>query len=166
MDVEGIKTPGHEPHHPAAGVVAHLEPLKKLAKKSLPLIQHIVALKQAYMEDPQLGSKEAKTEMAAIMSLLFRDEEAAVYFFGQVLFEPNIGSFISLFDDLGSQKLGPYLGITNLDQIPGQKGGAEGLPTPTPNSAGGNKAPAPPGPVPAPGAPGAPAAPPPHLPQL
>jgi hypothetical protein len=153
LEGEGIDT-GEKKEPTVPGIARHLEPLKRMAKKSLPLIQHLVALKQAYIEDPQLGSKEAKTEMAAIMSLLFREDEASVYFFGQVLFDPNIGSFIAFFDDLGSEKLGPYLGINNLDQIPGH-----GAP-PTP----GGKAPAAPGPVPAPNAPPAPGAP--NLPQL
>lgn len=99
------------------------DPLKNLAKNNLPLVQHIVNLRKAYLEDPHLGSKEATTSMAAIMHHLWRKDEKAAYYFGRVTFEPNIDSFIALFDDIGNQPLGPYLGIKSLNDIPKGSGG-------------------------------------------
>lgn len=143
------------------------EPIKKLAKESRPLVQHIVNLKKAYLEDPHLGSKEAETSMAAIMHHLWRKDEKAAYYFGRIVFEPNIDNFIALFDDIGNTPLGPYLGIHDVKDIPGtEDGGAQnvlGAPGDDPNKPGAPLPPAPGGP-PSPKAPAGPEAP--KLPRL
>lgn len=125
------------------------QPLKDLAQHNLPLVQHIVNLRKAYLEDPHLGSKEAETSMAAIMHHLWRKDERAAYYFGRITFEPNIDSFIALFDDIGSQPLGPYLGIKSSEEIPkgnGKEdapGGADELSTALNSPADANPAPGP-----------------------
>lgn len=164
---------GVDPHGNSPDPQGLFDPLKRLAAHNLPLVQHIVNLRKAYLEDPHLGSKEATTSMAAIMHHLWRKDEKAAYYFGRVTFEPNIDSFIALFDDIGNQPLGPYLGIKSVNDIPQGKGGDGGsgdnldtqLNTPADgNPQGPQGAPAMGGGPPSPRRPGAPAAP--KLPQL
>ena len=133
------------------GIQMHLDPLKELAKKDLAVIQHLVNLKRAYLEDPHLGGDDAQVSMVAILQHLFRKDERAAYFFGRVLFEPDVNAFIALFDDIGAQKLGPYLGINNLDDIPAGKGD-QGFATEFAKTGGDVPATPPPG-EPAPGTP-------------
>lgn len=96
-----------------------VEDLKSMIAAERAMLKHFVSLSDAYKRDPQLSSTEAKTSMEVLLSGLYSRNPEQAAMFGQVEFEPNQMAWIQLFDQIGSQTLGEFLGINSMADIPG-----------------------------------------------
>jgi hypothetical protein len=99
--------------------------LKELARKDLPTLKHLLALKKHYQEDGQLSGKDVGLSLQSILTRLFRYDEGAALMFGRIDWQPDLVSWQGFFDELGDMKLGEFLGISSMDEVP--KGSAQEL---------------------------------------
>jgi hypothetical protein len=92
--------------------------LKSLAKRDLPTLRHLAALKKVHDSQANLTGKDASLAIQAILNRLDQVDPAAAAQLGQKNWEPNALSWIELFDTIGDQKLGEYIGIKDHASIP------------------------------------------------
>ncbi len=97
-----------------------VEGIKGAVRDNRALLKHFILLSDEYRKNPQLSSKEAKASMQSLMRGLYDSgsgDIAASY--GAVEFEPDVLSWVSLFDVIGEQTLAQFLGIDSVAEIPG-----------------------------------------------
>ena len=93
--------------------------LRDLARTNRPVLKHLIALHKMYRsEDPHLQSKDAKTAMQAVLSAWDDQDIEAAYMFGRAQWEPDPITWMSFFDEVGSQPLGTALGMGSTGDIP------------------------------------------------
>jgi hypothetical protein len=104
--------------HEASSQMAS-DSLKDLARGSRPVLKHMITLHKHYRgDDPQLQSKEAKTAMQAILNAWDDTDVDAAHMFGRVSWDPDPITWMSFFDEVGSQPLGNFLDIEDTGGIP------------------------------------------------
>lgn len=92
--------------------------LKDLARKDLPTLKHLMALKKMYQEDGDLSGKTAQLSIQSILTRLFRYDEQAALQFGRIAWDPDMISWTGFFDDAAGERLGAYLGIDSMEAVP------------------------------------------------
>ena len=92
--------------------------LKDLARKDLPTLKHLMALKKMYAEDGDLSSKTAQLSIQSVLTRLFRYNEQAALQFGRISWDPDMISWVGFFDDAAGERLGAYLGIDSMEAVP------------------------------------------------
>ena len=106
---DGAPLPSHD---------SKFDALKSLAKRDLPTLRHLAALKKVHDSQANLTGKDASLAIQAILNRLDQINPAAAAQLGQKNWEPNALSWIELFDTIGDQKLGKYIGIKDHASIP------------------------------------------------
>lgn len=97
-----------------------VEGIKDQVRGNRALLKHFILLSDEYRKNPQLSSKEAKASMQSLMRGLYDSGAGDIAAsFGAVEFEPDVLSWVSLFDVIGEQTLAQFLGIDSVAEIPG-----------------------------------------------
>jgi hypothetical protein len=92
--------------------------LKELARKDRPTLEHLLKLKKLYQETGELNGKQAQLSMQSILIRLFRYDESEAMRFGRIEWQADEVAFVGLMDQIGQEKLGPYLGMTTVADVP------------------------------------------------
>lgn len=93
------------------------EQIKELIRSNRTALRLFIQLADAYRtDDPQLAGKEAT---AAMVGLLRLSSDTPDSHFGSAQWEPDPLAFAQFLDGIGDQSLGDFLGVENLDDIPG-----------------------------------------------